>query len=355
MPDVIKICLTGGGTAGHVMPHLALLPDFRQQGWEVFYIGSAGIEKQIIEQQQLHFYTIATGKLRRYFSLQNFFDVGKVIWGIFQATYILLRERPNVIFSKGGFVSVPVAIAARICCIPVVSHESDLTPGLANKIIAPFANKILYTFAETSKYLPANAELVGLPVRRELSAGSRVRGLQLCGFVTDLTRPVLLIMGGSQGAVRLNDAVYDALPQLLQAFYVVHITGKGKGRVVNHDGYKAFEFVGPELADILSATDLVISRAGATAIFEFLSLQKPMLLVPLVVGSRGDQVLNAQYFARQGWAHVVDEATLTSASLMQAMNRLVKEQEAMRAAQSQYQSQAVNQKIIAVLGAQSAS
>src|SRR5690606_23416022 len=176
------------------------------------------------------------------------------------ATLILRRERPNVIFSKGGFVSVPVAVAARICNIPVVSHESDLTPGLANKIIGRFASRILYTFAETKKFLPPSAELVGLPVRSDLAAGSGERGLQRCGFDPSTTKPVIMIMGGSQGAIRLNEAVYGALPQLLNSYLIIHITGKGKARDVKATGYKAFEFVGRELADLLKATDFVVSR-----------------------------------------------------------------------------------------------
>lgn len=345
----IKVCLTGGGTAGHVMPHLALLPDFQKESWQVFYIGSDGIEKQIINDQRLQFYSISTGKLRRYFSVKNFVDIGKVLLGIVQATLILRRERPQVIFSKGGFVSVPVAVAAKLCGIPVVSHESDLTPGLANKIIAKFASKILYTFSETKKYLPPSAELVGLPVRRDLAAGDRRRGLQLCGFDPQTTKPVLLVMGGSQGAVRLNDAVYNALPKLLASYLVVHITGKGKAKDIQASGYKAFEFVGKELADVLSATDFVVSRAGATAIFEFLTLKKPMLLIPLVVGSRGDQLVNAKYFVQQGWAKVVDETTLDEQRLLNAVEDLVASAPAIREAQSKYQGAAVNQKVISCL------
>lgn len=343
----MKIALTGGGTAGHVSPHLALIPLMRERGWSLFYIGSAGIEKEMITKTDVPFRTIMTGKLRRYFSFQNFLDIFKVLIGTLQAMRVLLLERPNIVFSKGGFVSVPVAIAAKLCNIPVITHESDLTPGLATKIIAKFAARILYTFPETKRDLPeAIARHAGTPVRDSLFLGDRERGRQLCGFSTinrELSKnsnsdslPVLLITGGSQGAQKINAAVLEAVPELVKKFLVVHLTGRGKTIPFTHPHYKAFEFVGPELADIYAMSDLVIGRAGANSIFEFLALNIPMLLIPLEAGSRGDQVHNALAFQKSGWAQVLRESELTSSTLLSAITTLQQAAGAMKSAQATY-------------------
>ncbi len=353
MHKIKKICLTGGGTAGHVMPHLALLDDLRARGWDLFYVGSyRGIERDLIAASDVRYYPIATGKLRRYLSFENLVDIGRVVIGVVQAWTVLLRERPAVVFSKGGFVSVPVAVAAWLWRIPVVSHESDLTPGLANKIIGRFASKILYTFAETKQYLPNSAEFVGLPVRTALLRGDPAEGMRICGFAASDARPLVLVMGGSMGAQRLNEALYEALPDLLRKYRVVHLTGKGKGKakVVDADGYKFFEFLGAELPHVLAASAYVVSRAGATAIFEFLALRKPMLLVPLVAGSRGDQLLNAAYFVKQGWAQQLDESGLKGERLLRAIDHLAAHASAMHSAQASYPADSARQKVVATLG-----
>ena len=324
MKKTLKIVLTGGGTAGHVMPHIALLPDMKDRNWLVSYIGSSGIEKKLMKEQGIPFYEIPTGKLRRYLSVENFTDLFKILGGIFASFRHLIKLKPDVVFSKGGFVSVPVSVAARLLSIPVVTHESDVTPGLANKLITPLASKIIYAFPETARYLPSAKSISGgIPVRKELHNGSRSKALSLCGFTEEDTRPVILCMGGSQGAKSLNEAIEKALPELSQRFRIIHLTGSGKSLSISHEAYKGFEFVSKELKDLLSLADIVLGRAGANSIFELLELRKPMILVPLVVGSRGDQVLNAQSFAKEGWAMVLEEKNLNPDSLLSTLDQLL--------------------------------
>lgn len=330
----MHIVLTGGGSAGHVIPHLALLPFYRQKNWQVSYIGTNGIEKKIIEgqgkngDQKIPFLEIKAGKLRRYFSVKNFTDIFNLAFGFLQSLYYLKKIRADVVFSKGGFVSVPVAMAARIWNIPVITHESDLTPGLANRIIARFASKILYSFPESGRYMPKDRSLwVGSPLRQELAQGNKEQGLQFCGFELEDHRPIILVMGGSLGAQRLNDVLEKSLDVLLKQFRVIHITGEGKGHPIDKKGYQSFEFVGEELKDIFAVTDLVVSRSGSNAIFEFLNLKKPMLLIPLVKGSRGDQVKNAETFKARGWAEILPEDKLSAESLVAAVEQLWEQRE----------------------------
>jgi len=255
-----KICLTGGGTAGHVVPHFALYPEMQARGWEVFYIGSKAIEKGLVEAKGIPFKTITAGKLRRYFSLKNLIDIFKVGFGCLQAFVILLIDRPNVVFSKGGFVAVPVALAAWILCIPVVSHESDVTPGLANKIIKRFAKKLLVTFPETVKLLGGNAVHVGTPIRKELFNGDHAKGIAMCGF-KNADLPTILVMGGSQGAQRINEALSDSLEILVRNYRIVHLCGAGKALDFKHERYRSFEYVSEGLEDLFAIADVVISRA----------------------------------------------------------------------------------------------
>ena len=309
-----KIVLTGGGTAGHVTPNIALLPYLKEAGYDIYYIGSKnGIEKQLIQDYKIPYTGISTGKLRRYFDLKNFTDPFRVVNGFFEARRALKKIRPDVVFSKGGFVSVPVVRAAHSLKIPCIIHESDMTPGLANKLCFGAAAKVCCNFPETVKTLPAGkAVLTGTPIRDELFTGDREKGLSLCGFTAD--KPVIMIMGGSQGAVAVNKAVRNHLDELLKDFQVVHLCGKDhldpflEGKA----GYKQFEYVKEDLKHIFAATDLMISRSGANAICEILALQIPNILVPLAAGSRGDQVLNANSFARQGYSVVVATDDLDS-------------------------------------------
>ncbi|MFW7377866.1 MAG: undecaprenyldiphospho-muramoylpentapeptide beta-N-acetylglucosaminyltransferase [Oligoflexus sp.] len=326
----LKIVLTGGGTAGHVMPHIALLPYFKQNNLTPIYIGSKGIEKTLIEKQGVPFYQIQVGKLRRYFSIENLTDIFRLIIGLFQSFFLLVKIRPHIVYSKGGFVSVPVAIAAKLLNIPVVTHESDLTPGLANKIIAKFSTLILYSFPDTAPYLHGKAaKLVGIPVRQDLLAGDAARGKAISGFDPQSQLPTILVMGGSLGAQRINDALAKALPELSQHFQIIHITGKGKAisPAVGQKNYKNFEFLNEELKDVMAAADLIISRSGANSIFEFLRLAKPMILIPLEIGSRGDQVDNAECFEKHGLALVLREKELNEHSLLAAIHKLRSKQQ----------------------------
>lgn len=346
--DQTLLVLTGGGTAGHVMPHIALQPEFAKAGYKLAYIGGDHIEKRLAAEHGIPFYQIATGKLRRYFSWQNFADVFRIIRGFVQSWFHLRKLKPDAVFSKGGFVSVPVCYAAYLLGIPVVTHESDFTPGLANKLLAPVVKTTLVCFDDTRRFVKGASVLAGSPVREALFAGNREQGLEHCGFNQD--KPVILVMGGSLGAQRVNDAIGAILPDLLKRFQVVHITGKGKGIATEsgeREGYKAFSFVSDPLPHIMAAADMVISRAGANSIFEFLSLRKPMLLIPLEIGARGDQMQNARYFEKHGWAEVMSERDLDPAELGAQIDRLWQTRDEMIKAQQSYQIEQINGTVLA--------
>lgn len=320
-----RIILTGGGTAGHVTPNIALLPRLKELDYDVQYIGSFdGIEKKLIEELSIPYYGIASGKLRRYFDPKNFSDPFKVIKGYFQARKLLKRLKPDVVFSKGGFVAVPVVLAAKHRHIPVIIHESDMTPGLANKLSIPSANKICCNFPETLSHLPeGKAFLTGSPIRQELLSGNKLAALKFCGFTAN--KPVLLIIGGSLGSAAVNTAIRNILPQLLKTFQVIHLCGKDKidESLVNTEGYVQYEYIKQELADLFALADVVVSRAGANAICELLALRKPNLLIPLsAAASRGDQILNAASFKRQGFSEVLEEETLSPEALLQTIQTL---------------------------------
>ena len=325
-----KIVLTGGGTAGHVTPNLALLPRFKDLNYEVSYIGSYdGIEKKLISDFDLPYYGISTGKLRRYFSLKNFSDPFRIIKGYFEAKKYLKKINPDLVFSKGGFVAVPVVRAAHALKIPCIIHESDMTPGLANKLCIPVASKVCCNFPETMDYLPRNkAVLSGSPIREEIKTGDALKAKALCGFNSNL--PVLLIMGGSLGAAAVNKAIRDSLDDLLKNFQIIHLCGKGKldTSLEQVTGYKQFEYIKDELRDIFALTDVIISRAGANAICEFLALRKPNILIPLPsAGSRGDQLLNAKSFEKQGFSIVIDESELKENFLTEKILELYQDRE----------------------------
>ncbi|MDK2807313.1 MAG: UDP-N-acetylglucosamine--N-acetylmuramyl-(pentapeptide) pyrophosphoryl-undecaprenol [Clostridiales bacterium] len=322
-----RIVLTGGGTAGHVTPNIALLPRLQKEGYEVHYIGSyEGIERSLIEELSVPYYGISTGKLRRYFDPKNFSDPFKVIKGYQEASSILKKIKPDVVFSKGGFVSVPVVLAAKRRGIPAILHESDMTPGLANKICIPFATKICANFPETVHLLSdKKSVLTGSPIRQELLSGQREAGLSFCGFHAN--KPVLLIIGGSLGSQVVNDAVRGILPSLLETFQVIHLCGANKidETLMGRNGYVQFEYIKNELRDLFAASDVVISRAGANAICELLALKKPNLLIPLSgAASRGDQILNAASFEKQGFSRVLKEEDLTKDRLLQEVLALYK-------------------------------
>ena len=320
-----KIILTGGGTAGHVTPNIALLPSLKEENFEVYYIGSYdGIEKQLITDLNIPYYGISSGKLRRYKSLKNLTDPFRVIRGYFQARKLIRKIKPDIVFSKGGFVTVPVVLAAGHKKVPVIIHESDMTPGLANKIAMKSCTKICCNFPETIKYLPSDkAVLSGSPIRNELMLGNKLAGLNICGFNTQ--NPVILVVGGSTGALKVNESVRTILPELLKTYQVVHLCGKDKTdkSLENIEGYKQFEYVSKEMRDLLAMADIVISRAGANAICELLALRKPNLLIPLSANaSRGDQILNAKSFKEHGYSMVMEEEEITPDKLLSAVNDL---------------------------------
>lgn len=320
-----KIVLTGGGTAGHVTPNIALLPALKAAGYEISYIGSyEGIEKKLIADFGIPYYGIATGKLRRYLDIKNLTDPFRVLKGFSEAKKHLKKINPDIVFSKGGFVSVPVVRAAAALHIPCIIHESDMTPGLANKLCAPVAKKICCNFPETLAMLPKNkAVLTGSPIREELTRGDKLAALDLCGFTAN--KPVIMVIGGSLGAASINKAVREALPKLLTDFQVVHICGKDKidNMLLHVEGYVQFEYVKSELKDLFAMADLVVSRAGANSICELLALKMPNLLIPLSAGSsRGDQILNARSFESQGFSMVIDDDYLSAQLLSEKVVEL---------------------------------
>lgn len=325
-----KIIFTGGGSAGHVIVNLALMPKFIEDGWNAYYIGSEkGIEKQLIDNlNNVHYFSIATGKLRRYFDWNNFKDPFKVVKGVYQAYKIIREVKPNVIFSKGGFVSVPVVIGGWLNRIPIIIHESDITPGLANKIAIPFATKVCTTFSETKQGLNKDKVVyVGAIVREELLRGNADKGLSYCSF--SKKKPVLLVMGGSLGAKKINGTIRANLTSLLTDFQIVHICGKGNiDPSLKIEGYKQFEYINQELPHIMAMSDLVVSRAGSNSIFEFLALNKPMLLIPLSKkASRGDQILNAKSFQQAGFSEILLEENLTDKSILEGIYKVYKNKE----------------------------
>lgn len=328
-----KIILTGGGTAGHVTPNLALCPTLREEGYDILYIGSkTGIEKELIQKAGIPYRAVSSGKLRRYFDLKNFTDPFRVIRGYFEAKKIIRAFGPDVIFSKGGFVAVPVVIAAARCHVPVVAHESDMTPGLANRISMPSCTRICCNFPETLPLLPeGKGVLTGSPIRKELLSGTREAGLSYAGLSGE--KPVILVIGGSLGAVHVNDAVRRVLPRILKSYDLIHICGKGNldESLRGTGGYVQYEYVSEPLKDLFAAADLVISRAGANAICELLALQKPALLIPLgSSASRGDQILNAKSFEKQGFSRVLLEEDLTDERLLDELTALCEKRDEYR-------------------------
>lgn len=320
-----KILLTGGGTAGHVTPNIALIPMLKEHGFDILYVGSYdGIEKKLIEEVGIPYHGISSGKLRRYFDVKNFSDPFRVIKGYSEAKTLMKAEKPDIVFSKGGFVTVPVVLAAHKYKIPVILHESDMTPGLANRICNPYSTKICCNFPETFEYLPKDkGVLTGQPIRSELFSGSRDNCLRYTGLTG--SRPILLVTGGSLGSVAVNKAVRSILPSLLKTYDVIHLCGKNNldDELKNLNGYVQYEYIKDELKDMFAAADIIISRAGANTICELLALRKPNILIPLPASqSRGDQLLNAASFEKQGFSKVLDEEKLSDELLLNTVNKV---------------------------------
>lgn len=318
-----KIILTGGGTAGHVTPNIALLPALKEAGFDVEYIGSYnGMEKNLIEKEGIPYHGISSGKLRRYFDWKNFSDPFRVVHGYGQARKLIKQIKPSIVFSKGGFVSVPVVLAAKSLHVPAIIHESDMTPGLANRIAMRGAVKICCNFPETLKYLPeGKGVLTGSPIRQQLLHGDRHKALEFTGLSGE--KPILLIIGGSLGSVFINNAVRGALDDLLKRFEIIHLCGKGNldTSLNDKEGYVQYEYISKELPDLFAAADLVISRAGANAICELLALHKPNILIPLSRNaSRGDQIMNANSFKKQGFSYVIEEEDVNEQTLSEAIH-----------------------------------
>ncbi|MGC1183285.1 undecaprenyldiphospho-muramoylpentapeptide beta-N-acetylglucosaminyltransferase [Legionella sp.] len=326
----MDIIFTGGGTAGHVAPNVALIDEFSQKGWKMHYVGSTqGIEKEMIIPLGIPFHAISSGKLRRYMSIKNLVDPFKIILGIIQSFWLLHRLKPDVVFSKGGFVAFPVVVGAWLNRIPVIAHESDMTPGLANRLCFPFVNKICLTFNASRKHFKKQdkIEVTGTPIRKQLFTGSSTKGLEMCGF--NAMKPCLLVIGGSLGSGSINRSIREALPQLTKDYQVIHLCGKGKVDALfsGLEGYKQFEYANEELADLFAAASVVVSRAGANSLYEILALGKPHILIPLSAQiSRGDQIQNARYFQELGISIVIDDSSLSAETLLKALNDLEKNQ-----------------------------
>lgn len=348
----MRIVLTGGGTAGHVTPHLSLIPRLKELGYDIHYIGTEnGIERQMISAiPGITYHAVKSGKLRRYFSVQNFIDPFKVVYGAFQSVSLMGGLKPDVLFSKGGFVSVPVVIGAWLRGVPVVCHESDLTPGLANRICARFARKVATTFPECAKALGPKGVPTGTPLRPELFRGSRAAGLALAGFGGG--KPVLLMTGGSLGAQSVNACLRAALPKLLPHMDVLHLCGKGNldDGLKDLPGYCQKEFLSAEMPDALAVADLVLSRAGSNTLSELLALRKPMLLVPYPLGaSRGDQIENAKSYQRQGLARVLPQEDMNPDSLAAALLDLLRDRKELEAALDRYPVKDGTEKVLELI------
>lgn len=325
------ILLTGGGSAGHVTPNLVLANELVARGYSVHYAGrTEGIEKDLMAPTGLPYHGLSAGKLRRYLSLENLTDIVRIAKGFIDALRVVRRVQPVLVFSKGGFVSCPVVWAAKCNGIPAVVHESDFSPGLANRLSVPFAKRICHAFPETGEHFAASKRVhTGIPVRPSLLCGDAEEGRCICGF-TDTLKPTLLVIGGSLGSRMINHMVRTALPELLSDFNVCHLVGPDHDitSVDRQPGYFALPYAGEELANLLALADLVLSRAGATTLFELLAAHKPHLLIPLSrQASRGDQIQNARCFERLGYSEVLPEEGLTPETLCTALHATYAERE----------------------------
>ena len=344
----MHLLVVGGGSAGHVIPAIPLIQLLLERGDEVSFVGTtSGLEESLVGHLNVRYQSIQAGKLRRYFSWENFVDILRVLVGVCQALGLLIKNRPDVVFSKGGFVSFPVVFAAWILRIPVLAHESDLSPGLANKLVMPFVATLSTSFKET-QISRRNLRVVhvGTPIRDELINGEAQAGLTSLGFAGD--KPLLLIVGGSLGADYLNQVIWQVVAQLTEQFNICHVCGAGKSSQLKLPGYVELEYVSVGWGDILAAADVVISRAGANSLFELLALRKLNLLVPLSAkASRGDQIENAEIAAAAGYSLVVQEEELNETSLLNALDQLRHQRSEFEAALSQFKTPNATQHLVA--------
>lgn len=320
------LILTGGGTAGHVTPNLAVIERLQGQNVRIEYIGSKfGVEKSLIERISMPYHAISTGKLRRYLSFKNITDPLRIIYGIWQSFWLLRKLKADIVFSKGGFVAFPVVFSAWLNRIPVIAHESDRTPGLANRLSLPFVTTLCMTFPPDASWRGAleKIKVTGSPIRRALFEGERAQGLSHCGFSGK--KPCLMVIGGGQGADIINRHVREALDILTNSYDVIHLCGRKKieKKLWGKPGYVQFEYVNEDLPDLYAASDIVISRAGSNSLYEILALQKPHVLIPLSrKASRGDQLDNAAYFEKLGVSIVLQEDCLSRETLISAIQQV---------------------------------
>ncbi len=302
------ILFTGGGSAGHVVPNLALMRELRYR-YVLSYMGTGGIEKGLVTEAGYPYFTVETPKLVRSFCAQNFSIPKRLRAAKAQALAIVRKEKPDLVFSKGGYASYPAVWAAKKLNIPVLTHESDLSPGLCTRLIAKKCAYVLTSFPETAKRFP-NGLYTGSPIRRELLCADRQRALHKLGLTEKF--PVLLVFGGGSGSETLSRALGEALPRLTQKFCVFHITGAhNKPLALNLQNYLSAPYVS-DMGSAYAAADVVLCRAGSNTVFEVVALKKPAVLVPLERGSRGDQTENARYFEQRGLVKVLREENLSS-------------------------------------------
>ena len=349
------IFFTGGGSAGHVTPNIALIEALKSEGYRLAYVGSAtGIECALIKPLLIDYYSISAGKLRRHLDWRNCLMPIQVLKGIWQSFWLCRRHKPQLLFSKGGFVAVPIIIGAWLNRIPVLTHESDLSPGLANRLVYPLVKRVALSFPQSERYFRNKAKITytGSPIRGELLKGDVLAAKKYCGLPED--KPVLFIYGGGLGSVKINQAIWTALPQLLPMFNVIHACGQGKTNLMHEQlGYCQRDYIKGELADILALADIVVSRAGANSIIELLALAKPHLLIPLsAAASRGDQVENAAYYQAAGVSLVLKEEELTTDSLVLAIKQLWLERDTIRQKISAYPLPDGQKNLLALIKAQ---
>mgnify|MGYP006293825583 CR=1 FL=1 len=322
------IVFTGGGTGGHVFPGLAIIDQLKNH-WEgnIVWIGSSGgMERQLVRDAGVRFIGIPSGKLRRYISMENIIDVARIIAGFISAFFILARIKPAAVFSKGGYVTVPVVAAAALLHLYTVTHESDLDPGLATKINSFFVNRVLVSFEQTRKHFSLRKQekifVTGNPIRPKIFRANPLSAYELLGLKENL--PIILFIGGSQGAIQINTLLEPIVDRLRRDCFIVHQTGNHGYHGMKKEHYITFPFIGEELFDLLSAADLVVSRAGANMLWEIGVMGKPSILIPLTgSATRGDQVKNARYFEENGAAVVLMGEELTSDALYDTITELI--------------------------------
>ena len=324
---------TGGGTAGHVFPAFPVIDRLQADGVNVVWIGSiSGMERKLVENAGITYCGVPSGKLRRYFSLRNFTDVFLIAFGFIRSMILLAKLRPSVLMSKGGFVTVPPVAAARLLRIPVLTHESDVDPGLATRLNLKLGARPLLAYEETRSYLSASdsntAVVTGNPVRDVLLQGNSVEGRRIAGLEDSDTRPLILVLGGSQGAREVNDLITESLDTLIGIAAVVHQTGPGNPAVPDRPGYLSRPFFTSELPHLLAAADLAIARSGAGSVWELAATATPALFIPLRGATRGDQLLNAAMAEQAGFGRTLDESA-DGAEFVKLVSGLLKDRKAL--------------------------